>query len=81
MQWIDCQLDEVKGLCCKTERLSMQSGVKKYGDEGKKSALKEMKNLVVKNDCFGEVEYESLTEEMKKRSLLLLMFMVLSRGE
>ena len=38
-----------------------------------------MKNLAVKNDCFGEVEYESLTEEMKKRALPLLMFMVLKR--
>ena len=27
-QWIDCQLDEVEGLCHKTEQLSMQSGVK-----------------------------------------------------
>ena len=39
--------------------------------------MKETRNLAVKNDCFGEFSCESLTEEMKRRALPLLMFMSL----
>ena len=38
--------------------------------------MKETRNLAEKHDCFGETEYESLTEEMKSKALTLLMFMV-----
>jgi len=64
----------------KTEQLSIQSGVTKYGEESKKLALTEMKNLVVKNDCFKEVDYATLTEEMKNKALLLLIFMMMKRN-
>jgi hypothetical protein len=40
--------------------------------------MKEINNLVSR-DCFGEVEYESLTEKQKKFALNILMFMVMKR--
>ena len=55
----------------------MQVGVKKFGGEGKILAMKEVLNLAIKNDCFGELKHESLTEEMKRKALPLLIFMVL----
>jgi hypothetical protein len=42
--------------------------------------VKEIKNLVVKNNCFREIKYDSLTDEMKKSALPLLMFMVIKRN-
>jgi hypothetical protein len=40
--------------------------------------MKEINNLVVR-DCFGEVEYESLTPKQRKLSLPILMFMTMKR--
>ena len=80
LQWINYQGDEIEGLCMKTEHISTQSGVKKHGEEGKTSAMKEMRNLAVKNDRFKEVNYDSLTEDVKKKALPLLMFMVMKRN-
>ena len=31
------------------------------GVKGKESATREIKNLAVKNECFGEVTYENLS--------------------
>lgn len=80
LQWLEHNFNEIDGMCLKTEQLSLQSGVKRYGDEGKQSAMKEMLNLTEKNDCFGELEHESITEEMKMKALPLLMFMVMKRN-
>ena len=41
--------------------------------------MKEIKNLAMKNDYFGEIEHKSLAQEMKDRVLPLLMFMVMKR--
>ena len=38
-----------------------------------------MKNLTIKNECFGKVEYESLTTVIKDIALLLLMLIVIKR--
>ena len=32
-----------------------------------------MKNQAIKNECFSEVDYDSLTDEMKNNALLLFM--------
>ena len=49
---------------------------KAYGEHGKESAtMKEIKNLVLL-ECFGKVEYESLTVEQRLSTLPILMFMV-----
>ena len=46
--------------------------------EGK--GIKEINKLVEKNQCFVEIEYESLTQDMKCRVLPLLVVMVLKRS-
>ena len=43
-------------------------------------AIKEIKNLAVKNKCFREIDYSTLTQEMKDKGLLLLMFIVMKRN-
>ena len=72
--------DDVEGMCLKSEQLIMQKGIKKHGDKGKMPAMKEMHNLATKNDCFGELECDSLTKEMKRKALPLLMFMTAKRN-
>ena len=42
--------------------------------------MKEMHNLEIKNNCFGELKHESQTDEIKRRDLPLLMLMVLKRN-
>ena len=64
----------------KTEQLSLQIGVKKCGEDRKKSTRKEMKNLTEKNNCFAKLDYDQLTDEMKKKALPLLMFMIMKRN-
>ena len=58
--------------------MSIQQGMKQYGDSGKKSVLREIENLTG-NECFGEIHYSSLTQEMKDKALLILMFMIMKR--
>ena len=41
--------------------------------------MKEIRNLAIKNYCFGELEYEDLSSEQKKKALLLLILMVMKR--
>jgi len=42
--------------------------------------MKVIKNLAVKNNCFGEVDYKSLSQEKKDKALPILMFMVKKRN-
>ena len=58
--------------------MSIREGLKRHGADGKASLLKEINNLVTR-DCFGKVDYESLTEEEKRKALPILMFMILKR--
>jgi hypothetical protein len=58
----------------------MQSGIKRCREKGKVSAMKEIWNLTIKNDCFREVEYESLTPAMKDKALPMLMFIVMKQN-
>jgi len=41
--------------------------------------MKEIKSLAVKNNCFGEVNYKSLSQEQKDKALPILMFMAKKR--
>ena len=54
--------------------------MKAFGDKGKESAMKEMKSLVIKNQCFDELDYDSLTQDQKNKALPLLMFIVIKRN-
>ena len=51
-----------------------------FGEDGKKSEMKEIKNLAQKNECFGEVKYENLIQDMKYKALPLLMFILKKRN-
>ena len=42
--------------------------------------MKEMRSLAIKNLCFDEVGYDSLTQEQKDKALPRLMFMVKRNG-
>ena len=53
---------KVTELFLKAEQLSIQKGIKTHGDNGKKSVMKEIKNLEVKNNCFREIDYQELTQ-------------------
>ena len=60
---MDYRSDEIEGSCYKTDHHSIQSGINKCGDEGKVSAMKDIRKLAIKNNCFGELEYEDLSPE------------------
>jgi hypothetical protein len=79
LTWLDFTFDETHDMMFAAKQYSVNAGVKKYGSEGKESALKEIRNLC-DNDCFGETSYEKLTQEQKDRALPILMFMVLKRN-
>ena len=80
LEWLNFDHNEITGMMFKVEQMSVQKGIEKYGKQGKESALKEIKNIAVKNKCFKEISYESLTQEMKDKALPILMFMVMKRN-
>ena len=43
--------------------------------------MNDIYNLSIKNECFGEIDYGSLTQEMKDKALLLFMLMVMNRSD
>ena len=79
LSWCDYQPNEIEALVYKTQQMSVREGIKRHGSEGKASAMKEVTNLV-ENDCFGETEYDKLTQQMKDKALPILMFMVMKRN-
>ena len=52
LRWLNYIGDEIEGLCLKTEHYSAQRGIEVFGVKGKESAMKEMKNLAIKNNYF-----------------------------
>ena len=70
----------IDGLCLKTEQYSIQKGVKVHGGKGKNSTMKEISNLEIKNECFDEMNYESLSQEKKDKALPLLALMIVKRN-
>ena len=63
----------------KTEQHSVQKGIE-FGKKGEESAMKEMRNLVAKNSCFEEIDYDSLSDKKKNRALPMLVFMIVKRN-
>ena len=59
-------------------QMTVREGLKKYGEHGRASVMKEIRNLV-SQDCLGEVLYGSLTGKDKKFALPILMFMTMKR--
>ena len=67
-------------MCLKTEQLSIQTGINNYGHKGRQSAMKEIRNLSEKSECFGEVDYDKIRDGMMKKALPLLMVMEAKRN-
>ena len=80
LKWLNFRSDEIDEFCFKAEHMSIKQGIKMHGQKGKDSVMKEIRNLAEKNECFKEVEYDSLSQEMKDRALPLLLFMVMKRN-
>ncbi|OEU17119.1 hypothetical protein FRACYDRAFT_237529 [Fragilariopsis cylindrus CCMP1102] len=59
IKWMDIETDDITAMMFAAKQMSIQQGMKKYKEEGKASAMKEIINLT-DNDCFGETEYEKL---------------------
>ena len=79
LEWYDYSPREIEELVYKTSTMSVKEGIRRHGKEAKSSALKEVRNLVM-NECFGEIDYNTITDEMKDKALPILMFMVLKRN-
>ena len=79
LEWFEFNLEECAGMVFKAQQMNVKQGIKEYGDDGKASALKEIDNLT-SNECFGEIEYDRLTQTQKDRALPILMFMIMKRN-
>ena len=80
LEWFDFDLEECTGMAFKAKQMNVKQGIKQFGDNGKASALKEIKNLT-SNECFGEIKYETLTQTQRDKALLpILMFMIMKRN-
>ena len=79
LQWLDLDRNDICSLVFKAKQMGIQQGIKQYGDDGKESVMKEIRNLTT-NECFGEISFETLTQEMKDRALPILMFMIMKRN-
>ena len=65
----------------KVSTMRVKQGIKQqHQQEAKNSAIKEIRNLVVENKYVGEISYKTLTQELKDKALLILMFMVLNHN-
>ena len=60
--------------------MSIQKSTQKYSTKIKYSTNKEINNLTIKNSCFGEIEYSSITQKMRDKALLLLIFRGIKRN-
>ena len=79
LQWFGFDMVESSGMAFKTQHLNVKQGIKQFGDDGKQSAMKEIENLT-SNECFGETDYDKLTQTQKDRALPILMFMIMKRN-
>ena len=76
----DCQRTDNSIYAHVMTQMNVARGIREYGEAGKASAMKEINNLVSR-DCFGEIEYESLSDQQKRNALPILMFMVMKRNK
>lgn len=79
LQFCGYQPKEIEAMMYKVHTMSVKEGIRRHGKDAKASAMKEIKNLV-KNECFGVLEYEKLTQEMEDKALPILMFMIIKRN-
>ena len=79
LHWLQFNQDETANMIFKMKQMNIQQGINRYGNKGKKSAMKEIQNIT-KNKCFGEIPRGTLTQETKDRALPILMFMIMKRN-
>ena len=80
LQRIRHNSDKIDRLHVRTKQCSAQKGIETLSENGKESAMKEMRNLVVKNSCFEEIDYNPLNDKQKNRALPVLIFMIMKRN-
>ena len=79
VKWMDVGQDDIVAIMFVTKQMSIQEGMRKYKDEGKCSAMKEIL-ILPKYDCFGETDYSKLIQKAKDKASPILMFMMLKRN-
>ena len=70
----------VQSIFFKSKKVGVEGGVKNHAHKGKESAIKDIRNLAVKNDSFGDIEHGSLVKEMKDKAIPLLMLTVMKNN-
>ena len=75
----DFEFDKITSMMFKAEQMNIQQGIQRFSEEGKKSAMKELENLTG-DKFFGEIDFESIIQEMKDQLLPILMFMIMKRN-
>ena len=60
--------------------MSMYRVIKKLGHNSKTSTMKDIRNLAIKSEHFGEACYKSLTSEIKDKNFMLLALMLMNRS-
>ena len=73
--------DEIEVLSFKIEKCIIQKGIKKFGEKGNALTMNETSNLSIKNDYFGEVDYDKLSQEMKDKAFPVFMLIIIKRNE
>lgn len=79
MKWLDVDQNKITDIMFATKQMSIQQGIRLYNKQGKELAMKELINLT-NNDCFGETNYDSLTQEEKNKAFPILMFIILKKN-
>ena len=59
VKWSDVGQRDIIATMFAAKQMSIQEGMKRYKDEGKSSAMKEIRNLT-ENNCFGETDNTKL---------------------
>ena len=54
-EWFEFDLKDLSSMVFKAKQMSIQEWIRRYGDDGKESAMKEIQNLTT-NDCFDETK-------------------------
>jgi len=67
LDWLGFRQNETVELSFKAQQRSVQQGIRKFSDERNQKYSCE-------NNCFGEVDYKSLSQEQKDKALPILIY-------
>ena len=57
---------------------SLKAGMKNFGHDSKKAVIKELNQMLIRK-VFSEIDYNSLTDEDKRRALSILLYLSLKQ--